>query len=531
MAAPLLTTMLTIPLPVSAASIIAFYFITISICRLFFHPLRSVPGPKLAALTPWYEFYYDCLKSRGGQFSAHIRQLHAKYGPIVRVGPNHVHVNDPAYFDILYNNSLRLNRDKFYYRMFGRNQTVVSTIDAEAHRVRRSALNKYFSKANVKKLSSRIESVVQKLCTRLTEYQATNATINLSNAARAFTTDVVVSYLIGDRDGLLGTADLGASAHRRLRIFAFLTTWQRQFPFFLPSMNWLRWLISLSESAKAPSQKEKPVVFSPQRDLVPIAELYAQQGKNDSAATRESNIFRTIYAADNLSDEDKEPERAAREVRNLVGAGQETTGSVLSYLCYAILRNPDVLRRLKSELLDAVPSAAASGATDQLVVHAEHVDELSYLNAVIKEGLRMRPLTGRLARYHPAAILTYTAPNGRVYTFPPGTVISMSTPDVLHNPEIFEDPMTFKPERWLGKDKGELDKRMVAFGRGPQMCIGLELAKREMQLFLGNVFGSFDFELVDTMEGDVGIQHDFFMGIAGKDARGVRARVLGNEQA
>jgi hypothetical protein len=56
------------------------YVLYVSICRLFFHPLRYVPGPKLAALTQWVETYYECFKSPGGQFMWEYQKWHEKYG-------------------------------------------------------------------------------------------------------------------------------------------------------------------------------------------------------------------------------------------------------------------------------------------------------------------------------------------------------------------------------------------------------------------------------------------------------------------
>jgi len=50
----------------------------LSIYRLFFSPLAGFPGPKLAALTQWYEFYWNVIKP--GQFTFHLQDLHDKYG-------------------------------------------------------------------------------------------------------------------------------------------------------------------------------------------------------------------------------------------------------------------------------------------------------------------------------------------------------------------------------------------------------------------------------------------------------------------
>jgi hypothetical protein len=52
----------------------------IAIYRLLFHPLASVPGPKLAAITSLHEFYYDCLKDNGGLHAFKMREMHEQYG-------------------------------------------------------------------------------------------------------------------------------------------------------------------------------------------------------------------------------------------------------------------------------------------------------------------------------------------------------------------------------------------------------------------------------------------------------------------
>lgn len=56
------------------------YLVTRSIYRLYFSPLSHIPGPRLAALTKWYEAYYEIVLS--GQYSFHIDELHDKYGNI-----------------------------------------------------------------------------------------------------------------------------------------------------------------------------------------------------------------------------------------------------------------------------------------------------------------------------------------------------------------------------------------------------------------------------------------------------------------
>ncbi len=70
-----------VPIGLTAAGILFVgYGVVLTIYRLYFSPLAKFPGPKLAALTQWYEVYYDMFKGGGGQFTFEIKRMHEKYG-------------------------------------------------------------------------------------------------------------------------------------------------------------------------------------------------------------------------------------------------------------------------------------------------------------------------------------------------------------------------------------------------------------------------------------------------------------------
>lgn len=81
-----------------------------------FHPLYSIPGPKLAAATYIPEFYFDVVKF--GRYTTQIQRMHDKYGPLVRISPNEIHCADVAFSDEIYAIGAR-KRDKPSHQVRG----------------------------------------------------------------------------------------------------------------------------------------------------------------------------------------------------------------------------------------------------------------------------------------------------------------------------------------------------------------------------------------------------------------------------
>ena len=122
-----------------------------------------------------------------GQYTFHIRNLHAIYGPIIRINPYELHISDPEYIDKLYLSSASgEKRDKWpwYTKQFGTPGSIFSTAQHDHHKARRAALNRYFSMASVRRLQPLMDERVQQLLKRM---RTSREAIPLNLAFAAFT--------------------------------------------------------------------------------------------------------------------------------------------------------------------------------------------------------------------------------------------------------------------------------------------------------------------------------------------------------
>jgi cytochrome P450 len=109
-------------------------------------------------------------------------------GPVVRIGPNEVHVSDPNFYDELYTGISRVrNRDPFTVRGFGLPDAVLNSPNHDVHRMRRGALNPYFSKQAISRIEPVVQSKLDILCRRLEESRNTMEPVDVELAFMALT--------------------------------------------------------------------------------------------------------------------------------------------------------------------------------------------------------------------------------------------------------------------------------------------------------------------------------------------------------
>jgi cytochrome P450 len=259
-----------------------------------------------------------------------------------------------------------------------------------------------------------------------------------------------------------------------------------------------------------------------QREAAQACEKVAAEKKmvpwDGSPETRPPTVFEAILRS-NLPASEKTVGRLDHDAFTAIFGGSDPAARTLTNCTFWLLTNPAVLQRLRVELDAAIPDPS-KGPGMQLV------EEIPYLNAVMKECLRLQAIsTSRLEVICPNEVLRY-----KDWVIHPGTPVGMSLRHLLHDPTFYPNPHDFKPERWLdtsGRIDVSKDKYYVPFHRGHRMCLGYNFATTMMLMTLAAVFRRFELELVDTTyERDVKIVRDCFIGEVDPKTTGVKIRVL-----
>nr|GMC50217.1 geraniol 8-hydroxylase-like [Ipomoea batatas] len=149
-----------------------------------------------------------------------------------------------------------------------------------------------------------------------------------------------------------------------------------------------------------------------------------------------------------------------------------------------LLHKPEILRKVREEILEAIGKASPVRESD--------FEKLPYLQAVVKETMRL----------HPAAplLLPYRAENDTVmfgYTVPKNSQVLVNAWAIGRDPQYWDNPSEFRPERFLGCDldyKGR-DFEYIPFGAGRRICPGMPLAIRMVNLMLASIIQSFTWRL------------------------------------
>lgn len=211
------------------------------------------------------------------------------------------------------------------------------------------------------------------------------------------------------------------------------------------------------------------------RQLRELDELiYALIARRRREPSAESSVLAHLLAA---THDDGSP-MSDREVRDAVvtmlTAGHDTTALALAWALERIVPRADVTERLCAEF-----QGAAGPSSEGL--RPEHLDDLKYLDAAIRESMRVRTVLPFVVRVTKRPFVA----GGREY--PAGVVLCPCNHLVHRRPDLYPDPAAFRPERFL--ERRFAGHEYFPFGGGHRACLGMAFAMYEMRVVLATLLG------------------------------------------
>ncbi|KAI0160451.1 cytochrome P450 [Xylariaceae sp. FL1272] len=464
---------------------------------LFASPLRRVPGPKAFAITKWRLALSDWKGTR----TPDIHKLHDKYGSAVRVGPNEVSFSSLSALRTIYGAGSGFERTDFYrmFDVYGR-QNLFTFAGVKQHADRKKIIAHAYSKSVILSPQAIAKPLIEKNVKSYLELmeRETNTPQNIFLTLHWFSLDSITGFLYGDEHG--GTHALRGNEADRMLLNDILDPARRRLSWFAVHMKrYTKWLYTRTGlSAKAVDvlgllPMRKPATYTGIR-------AHALQAWNDfETAMKEEKIvcesqsiveklwkFSIGSRAPNSTGRRLDGLDIASEAADHFLAGIDTTSDTIMFAIWALSRPEH--RKYQDKLIrevDSMPEDAYNADGNPTV---EAADRLTCLDAVIKETLR---LFAPLPASEPRSLPKDTIIDGHI--IPAGTTVAMSPYTLHRNPEVFPEPLKFKPERWLGEcgDLIEMKKCFWAFSSGGRMCIGIHLAMAEMTALLSAIYRNY----------------------------------------
>ncbi|KAH6620595.1 cytochrome P450 [Boeremia exigua] len=451
------------------------YAFGLAIYRLYVHPLRSIPGPKLFAVSGFplaIELYIR------GLFNKDVLQLHEKYGDIVRTGPNHLSLNGSIAWPEVFGHGRSGQPEFSHWRDFytggDKYHQSLFVADRENHRRHRRLMAHAFSDAAIKEQETLVTKYVDMLFDHLRKHAAQQTPSDMVKWYNFTTFDIIGDLVFGEPFECLASSNYHSWV---AMIFGSIKAGSGMLAFKrMPLLGAAQSLTVSKENVrmlaehKAMSKEkvERRLALGPAPDGRKDIMTYILRHNDEKGMSRQEIISNSEL---------------------LIVAGSETTATALSGLTYYISTNRHALEAVQQEV------RAAFRTEDEITMAS--TAHLKYLFACIEEAMRMYPpVVETPPRISPGALV------GGHY-IPKGTFITVHQWAVHRYSKNFALPNEFRPERWLSPDHPRYDPQFSAdnkasfqpFSFGPRNCIGKNLAYAELRLIAARFFWNFDFVL------------------------------------
>ncbi|KAH7335690.1 cytochrome P450 [Rhizoctonia solani] len=479
-------------------------------------------GPWLAELSSWWISY----AALAGKQCDVIRKQHEKYGTFVRIGPNHISISDPDALEAVYGHRSGALKSDFYDNPGAGTSNVFSERNKVAHTKMRKRIANIFSQQNVLNFEPRVREHIVQLCEQWdlrckeavrgvsgSNWTAENgyAVMDCCSQFSYLTFDIIGDLALGAPFGLIQAQKDSSPVIESVDKFGQPEKVSIQVPVVeaIASINrnlastgpfplWTRYMMKILPW-NIPSLLREIRFF---KLAMAVVDARLKRGlRTMSDGSLGVDFIDKLLQVRNEDGSEMSRDELLSETLTMLLAGSDTSSNTLSSLCYYLAIHPDMQRELQSELDKHEPLTSSANKEQappiilpsDVVPDYEQIKNLPYLNACVKEALRIHSTIGMgLPRVVPPGRTLAVAGQ----TFRAGSVISV--PSYMTNRSSIwgADASEFRPDRWLDENAGSLNKYFVPFSLGPRSCIGRNLAYMELMLIAATVFRRYSMEVV-----------------------------------
>ncbi|KAH7133866.1 cytochrome P450 [Dactylonectria macrodidyma] len=400
-------------------------------------------------------------------------------GPVVRIAPNQFSLDDPNAIKAIYGIGKPFAKSHWYKASSDPKAPfpdLFTDRNPARHSANRRLVANLYSATSLRAMEGSVDDCIDLFLARMSELARSGESFDMQFWMQCYAFDVIGQITVGQRVGFLdkGTDDenIFASLHDYLKYCAVIGVLNE-------AHGPLSWLMSLL----------------PENGIAHVAKFThhrIQEGQRRRAShggSEKSQDFLSKSLDLHEANPEKFPEAAIQTLcLTNFGAGSDTTSISLCAILFNLISHPHALSKLRGEINEKL---AELGNAHRIPF--KETQSMPFLQACIKEGLRLHPATGLpLARVVPEGGATISG-----QFFPAGSVVGVNSWVAHRNTNIFGlDACEFRPERWLIQDKEKLslmDSYWIPFGVGSRTCIGKNISLLEINKLIPVLIKNFDF--------------------------------------
>ncbi|KAL2193783.1 cytochrome P450 [Corynascus similis CBS 632.67] len=431
------------------------------------------------------------------------QDINEKYGPIARVGPNSL-ITSNADVWLHVNTKPGYKRSDWYFkacRVEYQRDHIFSQTDTKLHDERRKQIAPGYSGRENLELESSIDACLLDFLNLIrTKYLTFSssapstpvASMDLSKKIQFFTLDVISAVGLGRPFGMLrADADIDSyvrSSEEGLRVATAFTglglAWLAQVPLLG------RWL----SSSPADADGFGLMMGACFRIVDERVRGLETEGDSEKGEEKKRRDMLASFVKHGLQEADLKS-----EVLETLIAGSDTTAGALRAIMLYVMGNKRVYAKLQREIDEAVREGKVGADWEGIIPYAT-AKQLPYLQAVIREGLRVfPPVRNILPKDVPPGGDTVVV-DGKPVFLPEGVEIGYSALAMHRDKKVYgEDADLFRPERWFEPDHEKLAAMIkvndLTFGHGRWQCLGKNVAQMELNKTLFELFRYFDWAI------------------------------------